>query len=64
MKNKFERRDGFVRVVRCKDCKYRITEIVDEPSCLVFYDCYGANATVTDKDYCSWGERRDEDETD
>lgn len=54
-----------VEVVRCKDCIRRGTEDCamywDTEDCAMRYGCeYGEQHTwETDNDFCSWGERRD-----
>lgn len=49
-----------VEVVRCKDCIYRGRE-----NCSMYYDCdCGEQHTwETDNDFCSYGERKDTDDT-
>ena len=49
-----ERKDDLVRVVRCKDCKYRYGD-KDEPYCSRI-DPY-MRMRVEDEDFCSWGEK-------
>lgn len=46
-----------VEVVRCKDCIWRGRE-----ECAMFYccDCGEQHTRETDNDFCSYGERRDE----
>lgn len=46
-----------VEVVRCKDCIWRGRE-----ECAMFYrcDCGEQHTWETDNDFCSYGERRDE----
>lgn len=45
-----------VEVVRCKDCKY-----FSGASCKVNHDDYGFWLNVSAENYCSAGERRDEE---
>lgn len=60
-----------VEVVRCKDCKYCVTEKSfgkEYLYCDAFYehaegDLIGVSLMVEPNHFCSWGERR-EDETD
>lgn len=53
-----------VRVVRCKDCKYK--RLYDEGETKYYYcaleDRPNRNWSVDDTDYCSWGERREDGE--
>lgn len=58
--DQIDREDAFVcePVVHCYECKYRLTELFDEPRCLIVRDCDGENTVVKDSDYCSWGEKR------
>ena len=55
---KLERKDGLVRVVRCKDCKHnQLPPTSANAMCNLWYgmtDLFG---------YCSSGERRDGDES-
>lgn len=46
-------------IVRCKDCKLRKTE-----HCAMYCECdCGAQHTwETDNDYCSWGERKENED--
>lgn len=49
-----------VEVVRCKDCKHRNT-----PDCKMWYQCVicgDYHHWERDEDYCSLGERREENE--
>lgn len=53
-----------VKVVRCKDCRFYLQshekcELIDTR--LRFYE---TDKTWTEDCFCSWAERRDEDETD
>ena len=41
-------------VVRCKDCKYYV-----KPSRFGYCDRHSAGVRVTQRDYCSWGERKE-----
>lgn len=45
-----------VKVVRCENCIRRGTE-----DCAMYYgcECGGQHTWETDNDFCSWGERRD-----
>ena len=43
-----------VEVVRCKDCKYYV-----KPSRFGYCDRHSAGVRVTQRDYCSWGERKE-----
>lgn len=47
-----------VEVVRCENCIRRGTE-----DCAMYYgcECGEQHAWETDNDFCSWGERRDND---
>lgn len=54
-----------VQVVRCKDCRHRCKEPIYSKADVhwVIYqigDCPIICKTVSDDDYCSWGERREE----
>lgn len=61
---KLERRDGLVRVVRCKDCKWwKTIHIRHNVECKVCVkEAY--EPIRYEDDYCSRGERRSEDEAD
>ena len=48
----------YVRVVRCKDCRLSTVTELRELYCYRLEDIVGAD------DYCSWGERREDAETD
>ena len=57
-----ERRDGLVRVVRCKDCKHFAKWYKDVPLDTGYY-CTRPNqqsCNLVPDDYCSYGERKDE----
>ena len=56
---KFERKDGLVRVVRCKDCIYWQDNNGGYPHIMCRWN---TDETPDPDDYCSWGERRDEDD--
>lgn len=65
---KLERKDGLVRVVRCKDCKYfhynKAYNIQGFPIIGNSVCDKWANGCRTDENgYCFLGERRDEDGT-
>ena len=47
----------WVEPVRCKDCKYW-----HEPDENNWGNCYEWGGYSQENDYCSWGERKDEDE--
>lgn len=59
---KLERRDGLVRVVRCKDCKYCSVNRYADGN-VYGYVCIEMDYGVNADDFCSRGKRRDEDET-
>ena len=50
----------FIEVVRCKDCIHYYADPWGYGNC-VFEG--GVSRRTKESDYCSWGERRDEDET-
>ena len=50
-----DRLENAVSVVRCKDCKHFAEELC--------WNLYGRCVTVSGLDYCSNGERRDNDDT-
>ena len=50
----FKRKDAFVEVVRCKDCKYRYTAKSGFILCTQHI-----TMTPKDDDFCSYGERKD-----
>ena len=51
-----------VEVVRCKDCKYRCNgKDCDHPLLLSW--SWGAIRNVKDDDFCSYGERKDNEQT-
>jgi hypothetical protein len=62
-----------VEVVRCKDCKYykpmqeldgygNVTFTYNNGACTRGRECHREWEPVTDEDYCSKGERREDDE--
>lgn len=46
-----------VEVVRCKDCKHRI---YDKSRDFLYCEMYYGMGSVMDNNYCSYGERKDE----
>ena len=48
-------------LVRCKDCTYAKDAAVNEKGYLI---CPASGMEITDRDYCSYGERRADHETD
>lgn len=48
-----------VPVVRCKDCVYKKDATVNKKGYLI---CPASGMEITDQDYCSYGERRDDHE--
>jgi hypothetical protein len=58
---KLERKDGLVRVVRCKDCIYRNKE--DSPFCTLMKGyCDLIDRFVPDEFYCAEGREKDDAE--
>ena len=51
-----EHYDGYVEVVRCKDCRYRY----EEGDCTHYYWCRLNDRPIDDTDFCAWGERSEE----
>lgn len=51
-----------VEVVRCKDC-VNCSECITDDGMHSYIRCLWKGATICENDYCSWGERR-EDEID
>ena len=51
-----------VEVVRCKDC-VNCSECITDDGMYIYIRCLRNGATIYEDDFCSWGERR-EDETD
>lgn len=49
-----------VEVVRCKDCKYRFSPNNNDAHYCNYK--YGLQGLVAEEDYCSYGERRDDNE--
>ena len=47
-----------VPVVRCKDCQYRDEAKVNKKGFLI---CPASGMEITDDDFCSYGERRSDD---
>lgn len=47
--------NNIIKVVRCKDCKFRCRE-----DCAMYYrcNCGEQHTWGTDNDFCSYGERR------
>ncbi len=54
----FKNKADFAEVVRCKECKWRGSE-----ECAMFYECgCGEQHTwETDDDFCSYGERKEQE---
>ena len=50
-----------VPVVRCMDCVYKERATVNKKGYLI---CPASGMEITDRDYCSYGERREDHETD
>ena len=50
-----------VEVVRCKDCKYMDEAKVNSKGFLI---CPASGMEITDMDFCSYGERREENAAD
>ena len=52
--------DAMAEFVRCKDCDFRVFDDV----CKEYYcNCaYGLNGAIEDNSFCSYGERRTDDE--
>jgi hypothetical protein len=48
-----------VPVVRCKDCAYMLEAKVNKKGFLI---CPASGMEITDDDFCSYGERREEEE--
>lgn len=46
-----------VPVVRCKDCRYKDREKVNDKGFLI---CPASGMEITDDDFCSYGERKEE----
>lgn len=44
-------------VVLCKDCKYKSKSSVNDKGFLI---CYVSGMEITDNDFCSYGERKDD----
>jgi hypothetical protein len=58
------RNKDVVEVVRCKDCKHYCSscELLDYPYCQLLYDCGADHIETYDMNYCSWGERRENED--
>lgn len=52
------KRDAMAELVRCKDCKYGT-----EPQCDGTRWCEGWNQYVPDEHFCSFGKRKEDDES-
>ena len=54
---------NFVEVVRCKDCKHYVQFLQDkkECRCTIFSGCYDRPYPTEPDDFCSYGERREEE---
>lgn len=48
---------GYVKVVRCKDCKYRRNDYDG----FGYYECIELRQLMCEDDFCSHGERREAD---
>lgn len=50
-----------VKVVRCKDCRHsRVYQTDSKGTMQTYCVAFIMSRTVTDDDFCSWGERREE----
>lgn len=49
----------FAQVVRCKDCKYRMTEVSNDEKTMCY--CPFVDRYTVDDWYCADGERRDDE---
>ena len=55
-----------VEVVRCKDCKHYNNKrtFYDDDVCEILYYCDGVHRTACERDFCSYGERREDGQSD
>ena len=51
----------FPDVVRCKDCKHKFVEYDGIFTCNIFSNCYGLPYRINLDDFCSRGERKEND---
>ena len=61
------RAGDFVKVTRCKDCKYACEfdgceDYVEQVRCCTLYKDYDMLPKVWPNDFCSYGERREKDD--
>jgi hypothetical protein len=56
---KFRNKADFVEVVRCKDCRYFDKGFINNNG---FFVCSASGMEITETDFCSYGERRKDDE--
>lgn len=55
-----ESKDDVIEVVRCKDCRYsRVYQTDSKGTMQTYCVAFIMSRTVTDDDFCSWGERRE-----
>ena len=60
---KEQERVDAVEVVRCKDC-VNCSECITDDGMYIYIRCLRNGATICENDFCSWGERREDAETD
>lgn len=55
-----------VPVVRCRECKHwrSVDERIEHMECNVFFWCYGRGYLTNADDFCSYGERKEENPCD
>ena len=61
----FKNKSNFVEVVRCKDCNHWncVSKITEHMGCDIFCDLYGREYPTNPEDFCSYGERRTDNDT-
>ncbi len=57
MNENIKRNEDYVQVIRCKDCKFWS----DTPSDILVRKCIVRSGYASDNDYCSYGERKDDE---
>ena len=50
-----------VEVVRCKDC-VNCSECITDDGMYIYIRCLRNGATIYEDDFCSWGERREDED--
>ena len=52
----FQNKEDVISVIRCKNCVYRINEVISKVDNLVYFPCRRHGIKVLLTDYCSYGD--------